>query len=425
MTAPVSSFVQLIVVVLATGLVGFATNSISWSIAALFAGLLAIRLFEDRELRAWSKNLLQRPSNLPKYWSGTANRITRSMERGRTRTHTLLDALKRVRTTTDQLQDAWVIIREPSGEIEFINKPAINLLGLNRSDEGQLLTALIRNPQLDSLIRAGSDQESVEIKSPNSEELTLELRLIPLEENRAIVVARDVTDLNRLLTMRQDFIANVSHELRTPLTVLLGYIESALTDELDYETLHELVSRLQQPTIRMQRLVEDLLTLTRLESSDLPDPNAIEQVHGAAMINDVMQEAQLLSKGKHDFSVDTDNTLVIPAVPSEIHSVFMNLVSNAVRYSPDGGSIRVRWLRNQTYARFEVEDEGVGIAPEHMSRITERFYRIDLKKGRVSGGTGLGLAIVKHALRRYQSELRVESDLGRGSTFYFDFPMAE
>ena len=344
------------------------------------------------------------------------------MERARKRAHDLLDSIKRVRTTIDQLQDGWIVIKDRNGEIEFINNSATKLLGLTRDDEGQLLSTLIRNPQLDSLIRRGSDQDTIEIKSSISDDLTLELRLIPLEEDRSIVVTRDVTNLNRLLTMRQDFIANISHELSTPLTVLLGYIESAVTDELDHETLSNLVSRLQQPTIRMQRLVEDLLTLTRLESSAFPDVDAIESINGARMIEDVVQEARQLSVNRHDFSVESDSELLISAVPREIHSVFINLVSNAVRYSPDGGLITVRWYQREGDARFEVEDQGIGIAPEHMSRITERFYRIDLKRVRVSGGTGLGLAIVKHALRRYQSELKVKSEVGKGSIFFFDFP---
>ena len=393
--------------------------------AALLGGFLVFRLFEDRALRVWSHKLLTKPSALPKYWRGTANRITKSVVRGRTRGHMLLDALKRVRATTDQLQDALVIIRQPNGEIEFINRAAKTLLGLHTEDEGQPLSNLVRSPKLDLLIQNGSDQENVEIKSPISDEQFLEFRLIPLEENRAIVVARDVTDLNRLLTMRQDFIANVSHELRTPLTVLLGYIETANSDQLDHETLQNLVSRLEQPAFRMRRLIDDLLTLTRLESSDLPDPSLLEEITGAEIINDIMLDVRSLSEAKHEFDIDLDEEIRLNVVPGEVHSVFINLLSNAVRYSPNGGRIRVRWYRNGTYARFEVEDEGMGIAPEHMSRITERFYRIDLNKGRVSGGTGLGLAIVKHTLRRYRSELKVTSELGQGSTFYFDFPAIE
>lgn len=425
MSAPISSIVQLLSAILVSILVGFAANSIAWGIAVLLGGLLVIRLLEDRAMRVWSYNVLKKTSVVPKYWSGTANRVTKSINRGRTRGHMLLDALKRVRTTTDQLQDALVIIRQPNGEIEFMNRAALSLLGLNSQDEGQPLSNLVRSPKLDLLIQKGSSQENVEIKSPVSDEQILELRLIPLEENRAIVVARDITDLNRLLTMRQDFIANVSHELRTPLTVLLGYIETALSEQLDRETLQNLISRLEQPAFRMSRLIDDLLTLTRLESSDLPDPSLVEDINGAEIINDILLDIRSLAEANHEFEVELDEKLRVTAVPGEVHSVFVNLLSNAVRYSPHGGRIGVRWYRNGAAARFEVHDEGVGIAPEHMSRITERFYRIDLNKGRVSGGTGLGLAIVKHTLRRYQSELKVTSELGQGSTFFFDFPAIE
>jgi len=237
------------------------------------------------------------------------------------------------------------------------------------------------------------------------------------------VIARDVTELNRLLSMRQDFVANVSHVLRTPLTVILGYLESMADEPLDAQLAAKLARRLEPPAQRMKSLVEDLLTLTRLESSPQPSADMIEAVDGGELLRTLRLEAEQLSKGAHELVFDLEENLVVEVVPREVQSAFSNLIGNAIRYSPDGGRITVRWFRSSDGAHFEVEDHGVGIAPEHLSRITERFYRIDLASARVRGGTGLGLAIVKHILRRHNTYLQVQSELGKGSLFFCVFTL--
>ena len=265
----------------------------------------------------------------------------------------------------------------------------------------------------------------VELASPIDESRRLELRYLPVDDERSIILVRDVTMLDRLLSMRQDFIANVSHELRTPLTVIIGYLEALQDDDIDQETLRQLLGRLQAPADRMKALVEDLLTLTRLESSPMPGKGDMEAVNAATMLQSVLNEARQLATDKHDIVLEADEEVIARAVPGELHSAFFNLIANAVRYSPDGGPVWVRWQQGEAGPRFEVEDHGLGIPPEHISRLTERFFRVDLAKSRVRGGTGLGLAIVKHILRRHGTRLQVQSELGEGSLFYFDLPTGD
>jgi two-component system phosphate regulon sensor histidine kinase PhoR len=223
--------------------------------------------------------------------------------------------------------------------------------------------------------------------------------------------------------MRQDFIANVSHELRTPLTVIVGYVEALVNEDLDRETTRSIVEKLQSPTVRMRALVDDLLLLTRLESSPSPGSEELTQVDMRGVIKAIASDGRALSGGRHKISCTVESTACVIGIEQELFSACLNLMTNAVRYSPDGGDIEVSWVDLSTGgARFSVKDQGIGIPPEHLSRITERFYRVDLAKSRVRGGTGLGLAIVKHILKRHNSELKILSELAKGSTFYCDFP---
>jgi two-component system phosphate regulon sensor histidine kinase PhoR len=240
-----------------------------------------------------------------------------------------------------------------------------------------------------------------------------------------MILVRDVTELNRLLSMRQDFIANVSHELRTPLTVIVGYIETLMNEELDEATTRGLVGKLLSPTTRMRALVDDLLLLTRLESSPNPSQDELTSVDMGVVLNAIAADARMLSSGRHDIQVEIGTRTHVLGIDSELHSACLNLVTNAVRYSPDGGPIRISWTEVPDGARFAVEDHGMGIPKEHISRITERFYRVDLAQSRVRGGTGLGLAIVKHVLKRHNTFLQVESELGKGSTFFCVFPSSQ
>ena len=322
--------------------------------------------------------------------------------------------------TFDAVPDGWMVLSD-SGAVATENDAARRLLGMVRGDRRTLME-VARDPAVDSLMAGEVEDGIVEIASPIDDSTRLELRHIRADEGQSIVLVRDVTTLNRLLTMRQDFIANVSHELRTPLTVIVGYLETLEDDDIDLETMRRLLDRLHAPAERMKALVDDLLTLTRLESSPMPGPDDVEIVKVAAMVDSIVAEARQLAGPEHEFHIDADPEMCVAGVPAELHSACFNLVANAIRYSPDGGPIHVRWGASDEGPRFEVEDAGQGIAAEHISRLTERFFRVDLADSRARGGTGLGLAIVKHVLRRHNSQLGVASEVGEGSVFHFVLP---
>ena len=396
-------------------------DSVAWGVVAGLAGLIVLNWLDYRELLRWSGAPLTRPAARSIIWQTPLDRLFRTIRGGRERSRSLARRLRFLESTTDRLPDAWVMVRG-MGEIEQANSTAQRLLGLGPDDQGQNLLGLVRDPALVALMNGEVEEELIEIASPVSDHLRLEVRRIPLDE-RTLLIARDVTELNRLLSMRQDFIANVSHELRTPLTVIMGYLESIADEPLDPDLAADLARRLSPPAERMKSLVEDLLTLTRLESAPVPNADTIEAVDGGKLLQSLRLEAEQLSSGAHELVFDLEEGVAVECVPGEVQSAFSNLIANAIRYSPDGGRITVRWFRSSDGARFEVEDHGLGIAPEHLSRITERFYRVDLAGARVRGGTGLGLAIVKHILRRHNSRLQVLSELGKGSLFFCDLAL--
>ena len=380
------------------------------------------RVYFDHQFVAWTKHAGTKPHIRNGPWVEIAAHLNQVIDIHRNRSKTLVSSLVQLRDITDELPDAWVVIHAHS-KIETFNRAAEELLGLTPSDHGRYLITLIRDPSLSKLVHSDNLSDPTEIVSPVNDQQRLELRCFNVSNNRKIVVARDVTQLNRLLTMRQDFIANVSHELRTPLTTIIGYLETISSSEVDDGTIRDLVQRLNSPAHRMQNLVDDLLTLTRLESAPMPQQDVLDMVHASEHIQTIVAEMRHISRGVHAITMELDENLIVEAVPSEIHSAFSNLISNAIRYSPNEEKVVIRWFRTKNGARFEVQDHGIGIAPEHLTRITERFYRIDLKSARVRGGTGLGLAIVKHILRRHHSQLCVESKLGVGSLFYFCLPL--
>ena len=406
-------------------LVGLSAASIGWSIgwgvAAGLAAWIGWGAFAQRSFRRWARAPLRSPRRVSWPWRPLAEQLAAFLVRSRQRTRRLITELRWLQDTLDTMPDGWIVLQR-GGTIEAVNEGARSLLGLARYDQRRNLTDLVRDPSIASLIRQEVEDSIVELASPVDEARRLELRHLPVDESRSIVLIRDVTVLDRLLTMRQEFIANVSHELRTPLTVIIGYLEALEDDDIDQDTLHTLLGKLRSPADRMQALVDDLLTLTRLESSPMPGAGDIEPVNAATMLESVVREARQLATPAHRLVLEAAPSLVANAVPGELHSAFFNLVANAIRYSPDGGVVSVRWRQGATGPRFEVEDNGLGIPPEHISRLTERFFRVDRAKSRVRGGTGLGLAIVKHILRRHRTRLQVESQLGKGSLFYFELP---
>lgn len=343
-------------------------------------------------------------------------RLRRGDEKNRAE---LVEWLARFRQAMSLLPDG-VVIMDDVLFLEWCNPAAEKHLGLKNSrDKGMRVTNLIRSPDFMDYIILGRYEHPLTL---TLRERKLIVQIIPFENRRQILVTHDVTESERIEMMRRDFIANASHELRTPLTVINGFLEIASSQaSLDPQTRAAHLKLMSEQGHRMQNLVEDMLTLTRLESIDYP--LRPERVAIGSLLEQILEEAKALSAGRHTVTVESDGPDVRGSV-EELRSAFSNLVSNAVRYTPEGGTIKLSWHMAKTGPQFAVQDNGIGIQAEHIHRLTERFYRVDKSRSRETQGTGLGLAIVKHVLLRHDAVLSIESKPEQGSTFIVTFPMS-
>jgi two-component system phosphate regulon sensor histidine kinase PhoR len=322
------------------------------------------------------------------------------------------------------MPDAVVIVSQ-NDEIEWANPASAQLLGIIYPRDGGLrLGNLLRSPEFARYLRSGVFSDPLELTSPANPRKTVLLQIIPFGASQKLIIGRDVTRLLLLEQMRSNFVANVSHELRTPITVLSGFLETLRgMKQPRAEDLEKHLAIMHEQALRMQRLVDDLLTLSKLETT--PPARHDTPVDVPALLEALRDTAVLLSgERKHRILVEADPDLQLRGDPEELRSAFSNLINNAVRYTPAGGAIELRWQENPDGAHFSVRDSGEGFAPEHIPRLTERFYRIDSARSRATGGTGLGLSIVKHVLVRHDASLEIASEPGKGSTFTCRFPAA-
>ena len=325
---------------------------------------------------------------------------------------------QRFRQTLNSLPDGVILVRK-HWEIELLNPIAERDFGLNGSEDiGKRLTDVYKDPEFVRYILSGSWEQSMILTPADGRKI--ELRVFPAGKKYWIVVSRDETEIMRADAMRRDFVANVSHELRTPLTVIKGFLElqgdnPTATDE---ERLHW--KMMTDQAERMGALVDDLLTLSRLERDSAPAVKT--EVDPQELLEHAVEDGASLSQGRHCITVTHIASEIILGDIKEMRSAVTNLVTNAVRYTPDGGKINISWTVIDGEGHIDVSDNGVGIAPEDISRVTERFYRSDKSRSRETGGTGLGLAIVKHVLFRHQAKLQIESKLGEGSIFRIVIP---
>lgn len=332
--------------------------------------------------------------------------------------------IDRYRLSLSALPEGVVLFRQ-GHTVEWCNPAAEKHLGLKLTKHmGMAFNLVFDNPKIIEYLENGDFSKPIEVKSHEIGRILL-LSAVVADKTHFIVVSRDITEQRRIDSMRKDFVANVSHELRTPLTVITGFLDMILRGkELDEKMLHEHLLLMQQESVRMQNLVNDLLSLSRLESKDEQQSYPPEVVNMPKLVAGLAEDGVALSRGRHTIDTDiTANQAVLGQV-DEIRSACLNLVTNAVRYTPDGGKIQISWHFNpddQT-ATFAVKDNGIGIDAEDIPRLTERFYRVDKSRSREKGGTGLGLAIVKHVAIRNHCQLRIESEPGKGSTFSLVFP---
>jgi two-component system phosphate regulon sensor histidine kinase PhoR len=390
-------------------------------VAAAVVGMATVMLVQLHYLYRLS-SWLDHPDSakLPDGWGAWTDVFSRlyKLRRGDEKNRAeLTEWLARFRQAMSLLPDGVVIMNDVL-ILEWCNPAAERHLGLeNERDAGRRVTNLIRNPDFIDYVILGRYQQPLTL---TLKERKLIVQIIPFETRRQILVTHDTTESERIEMMRRDFIANASHELRTPLTVINGFLEIALSQpNLEPQTRIAHIKLMTEQGHRMQNLVEDMLTLTRLESIDYP--LRPERVNMKDLLDQILQEAQALSAGKHAIELTVDGP-DIKGSSDELRSAFGNLVSNAVRYTPPQGSIKISWLMKEGGPQFAVQDTGIGIRAEHISRLTERFNRVDKSRSRETQGTGLGLAIVKHVLLRHNASLAIESTLDQGSTFVVKFP---
>lgn len=332
--------------------------------------------------------------------------------------------IDRYRLSLSALPEAVVLFRQ-GHTVEWCNPAAEKYLGITLAKHlGMAFNLVFNNPKIIEYLEKGDFSLPIEVKSKEPGRLLM-LSAVVADKTHFIVVARDITEQRRNDAMRKDFVANVSHELRTPLTVITGFLDMILRGkELDEKTLHEHLLLMQQEAGRMQNLVNDLLSLSRLENKDEQEADPPEVVNMAKLVSGLAEDAVALSQGRHTIDTNITTDEAVMGHVEEIRSACLNLVTNAVRYTPDGGKIEINWFENPDdgSAVFSVKDNGIGIDADDIPRLTERFYRVDKSRSREKGGTGLGLAIVKHVAIRNNCRLDIQSEPGKGSTFSLIFP---
>jgi two-component system phosphate regulon sensor histidine kinase PhoR len=395
---------------------------IAWLLGGALA-YIARLLFHLHRLQSWLQDSRHTPAPT---FSGLLGRIALDVHRlnqgSRNRKKRFKKALERFQQSTAALPDATVIIGR-QGEVEWWNPAAERLLGLRRpNDVGRRISNLVRHPAFVRRLDTRDWTEPLTLPSPVDDNAWITVMIVGATKGKRLFHARDSTRVHQLEQMRSDFVANVSHELRTPLTVMGGYVESLLElPQAHREPFNRALPQIHQQTRRMQGLVTDLLLLSHLELDQ--KRQRLEPIAIFPMLKQIREQAvELSGAGGHRIALDADARLGLVGNASELQSAFSNLVFNAVRYTPNGGDVRIAWFFDPQGAHFLVQDTGIGIDPHHIPRLTERFYRADVGRSRESGGTGLGLAIVKHVLHRHDGELSVTSDLGQGSTFICHFP---
>ncbi|TBR38993.1 MULTISPECIES: phosphate regulon sensor histidine kinase PhoR [Dyella] len=333
-------------------------------------------------------------------------------DRFMTRSRRIASSLRDLRSAAGSLPDA-VVLLDNEQHVRWFNHAAEDLLGLRRpQDRGAILEERLGTTELAGWLRDGAHEPLNDVVAPGHPNRHINVTLLPFGRRQRLLLARDISHLTRLEQIRRDFVANVSHELRTPLTVIHGYLE--LIDPEDIPELAPVIGEMRAQSKRMGQIVEDLLTLSRLETQDHVTD---ERVPMTPLLATIRKEAEALSQGRHHIAVESTADADLLGSPKDLHSALSNLVSNAVRYTPTGGSIVIRWRRTPEGAAYSVTDTGFGIPATHLARLTERFYRVSSSRSRDSGGTGLGLSIVKHVLNLHQARLDIQSETGKGSTF--------
>ncbi|MBK3868975.1 phosphate regulon sensor histidine kinase PhoR [Pseudomonas stutzeri] len=404
-------------------LVGLISGEYAWALVVGLSGYLAWTLRQLLRLQRWLHRADpdEAPPDSAGIWGDVFDSLYQLQRRDLRLRGQLQGIIDRAQGSTAALKDA-VIMLDSDGNLEWWNPAANRLLGLKKpQDTGHPIGNLVRHPAFKEYFDSGNYDQPLELASPVDDRVRLQFNVTRYGNSEHLLLVRDVTRLHQLEQMRKDFVANVSHELRTPLTVIAGYLETLLenAEAVNPRWLRAL-QQMNQQAGRMQHLLNDLLLLARLETSSRPTDN--QPVAVGLLLQSIISDARALSGSRgHLISLDADPALQLKGSETELRSAFSNLVFNAVKYTPDGGSVHVRWWSDEAGAHLSVEDSGIGIEQKHLPRLTERFYRVDSSRASSTGGTGLGLAIVKHVLLRHQGRLDITSIPGQGSCFSCHF----
>ncbi|MEY4848371.1 MAG: hypothetical protein RLZZ36_1484 [Pseudomonadota bacterium] len=391
-----------------------------WGIAGALAIELVRNLVNLHQFDHWLRNRNRRdPPDAGGLWGDLVSQVSRLHRRKQFHKKRLLSLFRELRRSTASMPDGVVALNS-ANEIVWFNRKAAELLGLKRkTDFGIQIAGLLRVPEFSRYLAKGDYSASLRVPPRVGDATTLEFQGVPYGEGQVFLLVRDVTRQSQLETMRKDFVANASHELRSPLTVISGYLETLALDDTLPDDLRGPIGEMRRQSERMTTIISDLLELSRLEATD-------EQVVGTPI--DVVGLLTLLRKDlsardakAHAVELRIESPDGLMGDQGLIHSAFWNLVDNAAKYTPSGGTITLRWWTDDDGGHFAVTDTGPGIAVEHLPRLTERFYRVDPGRARDKGGSGLGLAIVRHVLQKHGGELKIESVEGRGSTFSCHF----
>ncbi len=365
------------------------------------------------------------PNHLSSFWRDWAQQL----DQQRRESQHEAQIRKRLQRQFDALllalPDAAVAV-DSEFRIQWFNESAADLLDLQTDDRQRELSHVMRLPELLNYLRSGdySLPYTVESFAGLSHPISVQVSIFGARDRYRLITFRDLTQELRVSRLRQEFVANVSHEIKSPLTVVSGYLEM-LGEQPEQPPDLNIVREMARQCQRMRRLVDDLLELSRLEASELRDRD-MQNVNLMSMASEIRREAQgISSEAIHEILTHGQPDIYVRGRPEELHSALFNLVSNALRYSPEGGKIVISWKHKNKQIRLSVSDEGVGIPPDQIARLAERFYRVDKARSRSTGGTGLGLAIVKHILQRHGGRLQIESTLGKGSTFTCVLPEIE
>ena len=411
---------RLLIATLAAVFLGLVFGGMAWWLLALAAGALAYLLGSLHTLEQWLRTGKRRSAATGSgVFAPIYSDIIQLKQRARRRKKRFHRLLREVRDSTDAMHDGGVILNADM-EIVWLNEAAARLLALDAGrDQGQHITNLVRHPVFVSYLEKRDFGEK--LRMPGAARNThLSVQLIPYGNQQKLLIVQDITREVRLEQMRRDFVANASHELRSPLTVIGGYLESLAEDADLAKGWQEPVGEMQRQVRRMNSIVHDLITLSRLESAERPPGR--EPVDVPAMLTQLHREALARSERPAVVELDVASDTLLRGEEQELHSVFSNLLNNAMRFTPAQGRVSCRWWEDAEGLHFSILDTGIGIPEDLVARVTERFFRVDSGRAREVGGTGLGLAIVKHAVLRHGGRLEIQSEVGQGSTFTCHFP---